>query len=273
MMKSMNDSRQGKLPAALLAAMLLGGAAAGCAGVKDHIVDAGGQPLPYYDFLWLEVDRAFPDTLPDRVCVKLIEGGFSRFDITRNEVFVSNRFSEQVRRGKICLGLTHLALHRLSGGTERMYGRCFDNDVRFLEHSLASYMDRRVGGQLDGELEESYRIAARLFSEKKLEPGFLRDWRSFCYRGNLADQQQDWNLEGMRALLTLGRFLLETWRFSELGEIFSGLDGDATLEEAVKQALGMELGVILEDWKRDVLKRAAGAGQPTGTPDVGEPGK
>lgn len=245
-------SLAGFFPAALLLAVITG-----CAVQGQHIVDARGEPMPQYDCLWLEVDRAFPGTLPDQVCMKLIEGGYSRFDITCDEVHVSNRFSMQVRRGKICLELTHLALHRLSGGTNQKYGRCFENDVRFLEHSLATYMDRRVGGHLESELEESYRIAARLFQEGKLEQALLRDWKNFCYRGHLADQQQDWNLDGMRALLTLGRFLLGTWRFSELGAIFQELDGESTLDDAVQRALGMELSVILEDWKRDVLERAA----------------
>ncbi len=253
-------------PAILPFLMLFFFSLPGCGSTKGRIVDMQGRPSAELNYLWEEVDRIFPGALPDQVTLVFTERDYSGFDEKKNSVILSRNFLPSVIPGKICLGLTHLALHRMSGGDNQNPGRCFDNDIRFLEFTVALYMEYRVRDDFEKELEKAYGLAAHLFEEKSLSLLDLRDWNSFYYRGLWTDESGEWNLEGGKALLTLGRYFLERWPFSRIGEIFELLgDREMTLEDAVREALDIEVTEIFEGWKEDVLERASRIRNPPGS--------
>ena len=234
-----------------------------CAAPAARIVDETGHPIASLDSLWELVDGAFPGGLDKGIVVRLIDRDHSGFDIEQNAVVVSRSYTPTVSRGKVCMGLTHLALHRLSGGDAERKGRCFDDDKRFLEYAVATYMDRTAAGSLEKELSESHAIAARLLREEKLSVPLLRSWEAFCYQGRWADQFEEWNLEGLRALLSLGHFLVneKNWLLEDLGRVFEELANDeTTLEQAFFSALGADMNVILVEWCEEVLEKVTQIG-------------
>jgi hypothetical protein len=254
------DSRAKKgapLRVAAIAAFLLG--ALGCSTVEGYMVDDAGQRIASLDSLWEVVNDAFSGALPKPVTVRLIDATHSGFDIESNAVMISRSFSAQVSRGKVCMGLTHLALHRLTGGDERNKGRCFDNDVRFLEYAVATYMDRIAAGSMEQERPQSFAVAARLVQEGKLSVALLRNWEAFCYKGRWADQFEEWNLEGLQALLTLTCFFVNEkgWELKDLGRVFARLeDRDLSLDAAFFQELGADLNAALGEWQSYVVEVA-----------------
>jgi hypothetical protein len=235
----------------------------GCCGSGGHMMNEAGEPQPYLDPLWDVVNSAFPGALPDEVTIRLIDKPRSSFDEKKNTISISQSYGPMVSRGKVCLGLTHLALHALSGGDTGEPGRCFDNDVRFLEYAVASYMDRVGGGGLERELPDAYSVAARLFREGELAPSLIRNWQAFVCRGQWADQFGEWNLDGMQSMLTLGYYLVHVrqWQLEDLGGVFERLrDKSVPLESAFMAELGVDLAGVLQEWKGHVLERAAPAG-------------
>jgi|GEM_PF-2473447 len=242
----------------LLAVLLVVGA--GCTATGSHMIDTENRPLPSFESLWEVVDGALPGALPVTVTVELIDGPHAAFDIERNAIMVSKFLRSDVARGKICMELTHLALHRLSGGDRTRRGRCFDNDKRFLEYALAVYMDRTQAGSLNNELREAYPLAARLFERKELSLDLLRDWDAFCYRGLWADQYREWNLDGLQVLVTLGHFVFQEkmWTWQDMSRVFGELSvPGTTLDGAFAKVLGADLDIALREWELLVRERGA----------------
>ncbi len=234
-----------------------------CAAPTARIVDETGHPVASLDSIWELVNSTFPGGLEKGVVVRLIDKNHSGFEIEQNAVVVSRSYPPAVSRGKVCMGLTHLALHRLSGGDEKRKGRCFDDDKRFLEYAVASYMDRTAAGSLGKELHRSYDIASRLFREQKLSVPLLRSWEAFCYQGRWADQFEEWNLEGLGALLTLGHFLVneKNWLLADLGRVFEELaEEEVTLEQAFFSVLGADMNATLLEWREHVMESAGRTG-------------
>lgn len=246
--------------AAFVAALaVLALAAAGCGTTGTGLVDQDGNPLPTLDPVWKLVHDSFPGGLEDQVTIRLIERTHSGFDIESGSILISRSYEPTVKRGKVAMGLTHLALNRLSGGEGPRRGRCFDNDVRFLEYALAIYMDRKAAGSMERELPGSYAAAARLIENGGISTAAVRDWEVFCYRGRWADQYEEWNLEGLSALMTLGQYLIEVLRLrtKDLGRVFEILAEDyQTLDRAYREVFGADLNETLEAWQRHVLDTA-----------------
>ena len=224
-------------------------------GGSGHFVNANGQALTEFDYLWEEVDKVFPGALPRTVKLVWVGGLNASFMIDSNAIGIPTSLQSNVRRGKICRELTHLALHYLSGGDAERPGRCFDNDVVFLEQAVAGYMDRKAAGLLEEELEEASALAARMFREDGVTVMDLRDWESFFYRGYWTDQSREWNVDGMRALVTLGDYLERSYTLSLTAGVFERLADDLTLDEAVSAVLKRDLALLLEDWRDEVLAR------------------
>jgi len=262
-MAAMNGANTARRWAATVLLLSLLVSAWSCAAPTARVVDETGHPVASLDSIWELVDSAFPGGLEKGVVVRLIDKDHSGFDIEQNAVVVSRSYSPTVSRGKVCMGLTHLALHRLSGGDAQRKGRCFDDDKRFLEYAVATYMDRTAAGSIEKELIESYTIAARLFREKKMSVPLLRSWEAFCYQGRWADQFEEWNLEGLRTLLSLGHFLVNEKNFllEDLGRVFEELASEGvTLEQAFLSALGVDMNVTLVEWREEVLEKATQIG-------------
>jgi len=258
-MAAMKGTHSARKWAATLLLLFLLATTWSCTAPSARIVDDTGHPIASLDSIWELVNGAFPGGLEKGVVVRLIDKDHSGFDIEQNAVVVSRSYSATVSRGKVCMGLTHLALHRLSGGDAQRKGRCFDDDKRFLEYAIATYMDRTAAGSFEKELSESHSIAGRLFREKKMSLPLLRSWEAFCYRGRWADQFEEWNLEGLRALLSLGHFLVNEKNFllEDLGQVFEELAREGvTLEQAFLSALGADMNVVLAEWRGVVLKKA-----------------
>ncbi|MHC4942861.1 MAG: hypothetical protein ACYTG7_07545 [Planctomycetota bacterium] len=225
----------------------------GCSAPAGHFVNPKGQSLLEMDHLWEEVDEVFPGALPRRVKLVWVGGLHSSFMIDTNAIGVPSHMKSNIRQGKICRMLTHLALHRLSGGDTKTPGRCFDNDVVFLEQAIAGYLDRKGAGILEVEQQESAALAARMFRDGSLTLSLLRDWEAFYYRGFWSDQYKEWNLDGLRALVSLGDYLERTVTLSRMGAVFQGLDEDITLDASVLEHLGMSLDTLLNGWREEVL--------------------
>ena len=101
--------------------------------------------------------------------------------------------------------------------------------------------------------------AARLIESGGISVAAVRDWEVFCYRGRWADQYEEWNLEGLRALLTLGLYLVDVLqlRTKDLAKVFESLAGDyQSLDGAYREVFGADLNVTLEAWQRHVLDTA-----------------
>lgn len=248
-------------------ALLLGTALAcgGCASTKGpHLLGPGGTPLPQMDYLWNLVNDVFPGALPPRVRVVQVEGPHASFMIDTDSIGIPAGIKSNVRRGKICRELTHLALHRLSGGDAEKPGRCFDNDKVFLEQAVAGFLDRKAAEILDAELAEVESLAAEKFRAGELSIHDLRDWEAFYYRGYWSDQYKEWNLEGLRILVSLGAYLDRTYGLAALGPVFEDLGGGKTLDEAVQDRLGRRVEEILSDWQKDVLRRVPEAAPSKG---------
>jgi hypothetical protein len=227
----------------------------GCkATPPGHFYNTSGKALREMDHLWEEVDTVFPGALPERVKLVWVGGLHSSFMIDENAIGIPSNMMSHIRRGKICRMLTHLALHRLSGGGPSAPGRCFDNDVVFLEQAIAGYMDRKAAGLIDVEKVEATRLAAEMFRDKSMSEADLRDWEAFYYRGYWSDQFTEWNLEGLRALFSLGEYLERSYGISRFGPVFEALDDEEeSLDHAVQEIMGMSLKEMLKAWKEEVL--------------------
>jgi hypothetical protein len=81
----------------------------------------------------------------------------------------------------------------------------------------------------------------------------LRDWETFYYRGYWSDQYREWNLDGLRALVSLGDYLERTVGLAKLGPVFQGLAEEITLDASVQEHLGMDLDTLLMGWREEVL--------------------
>jgi hypothetical protein len=233
----------------------------GCAGPEGHFVDSGGMPRTEVDYLWEEVNRVFPDALPEQVKLVMVSGPHATFMIESNAIGIPTAYPSRLRRGKVCRTLTHLALHYLSGGDDKRPGRCFDNDVVFLEQAVAGYMDHKGAERLKEALESSTRLAAGMIREGGLTALQLRDWETFYYRGFWSDQFRSWNIEGLRALETLGDYLARTYGLGSVGRVFERLGDDRSLDEAVREVFQLEVETLLNRWQEDVLARAAVLGE------------
>lgn len=220
-----------------------------------HFYNTNGRPLREMDRLWDEVNNHFPGALPTQVKLVWVGGLHSSFMIDSGAIGIPSHMKSSIRRGKICRMLTHLALHELSGGDETNPGRCFDNDVVFLEQAIAGYLDRKAAGLLEEEREAADRIAAEIFRTKGWVIDDLRDWEAFYYRGFWSDQFREWNLEGLRALFSLGDYLERTIGLAAFGPVFETLGDGRTLDEAVREELGTDLGELLRAWQAAVLDR------------------
>lgn len=226
----------------------------GCSAPKGHFVNSQGQPLLEMDYLWESVNDIFPEALPQRVKLVWVSGPHSSFMIDSNAIGIPAHMKSHIRRGKICRELTHLALHRLSGGDSKIPGRCFDNDIAFLEQAIAGYIDRSTADILDDELDETRAQAAAMFRNGELSLADLRDWESFFYRGFWSDQYTKWNLRGLRVLVTLGDYLERTYGLNKLGPAFELLADDSTLDSAMEETLGVKLETILRAWRDELLE-------------------
>ncbi|MBU0756217.1 MAG: hypothetical protein KJ645_13835 [Planctomycetes bacterium] len=229
---------------------LLGGCSSTSPG---HFHNANGRPLHEMDRLWEEVDSVFPGALPQQVKLVWVGGLHSSFMIEDGAIGIPSHMKSHIRRGKICRMLTHLALHALSGGDRIDPGRCFDNDVVFLEQAIAGYLDRKAAGLIEEERGEADRLAAEMFRTEGWTPDDLRDWETFYYRGYWSDQFQEWNLEGLRTLFSLGDYLERTFGLSAFGPVFQALAEGGSLDVAVRDVLGTELHALLEAWRDEVL--------------------
>ena len=125
----------------------------------------------------------------------------------------------------------------------------------FLEQAVAGYLDRKASGILEQELEEASRIAARMFRAGELDFLGLRDWESFYYRGYWSDQFEEWNIEGLRALTTLGDYFERNYSLSALAPVFKLLGSDRSLDEAVREVFKTELEMLLTEWREEILAR------------------
>ena len=228
---------------------------AGCKSSSVHFVEPGGRSLQEVDYLWLEVDKVFPKALPERVILLQVSSPHSSFMIETNTIGIPSGLKTNIRRGKICRELTHLALHNLSGGDRTTRGHCFDNDVVFLEQAVAGYLDRKTSGILEQELEAASRIAARMFRAGELGFLALRDWESFYYRGYWSDQFEEWNIQGLRALTTLGDYFERNYSLSTLAPVFKLLGSDRSLDDAVKEVFKTDLDTLLTEWREEILAR------------------
>lgn len=238
-----------------LAALVLLFAGCGSSSGGGHFVNTKGQSLSEFDYLWEQVNEVLPGALPRTVKLIWVGGLNSSFMIDSFAIGIPTYLQSNIRRGKICRELTHLALHNLSGGDAQRPGRCFDNDVVFLEQSIAGYMDRKAASLLEEDLEEASKLAAAMFRKDGLLVMDLRDWESFFYRGYWTDQSREWNMDGLRALVTLGDFLERNYTLSLTAGVFAKLADDYTLDQAVKEVLNAELELLLEDWRDEILAR------------------
>ena len=231
-------------------------AAGGCSTSQGpHILGPSGASMPQMEYLWNMVNDYFPGALPRKVHLVQIQGPHASFMIDTDSIGIPEGLKNNVRRGKVCRELTHLALHHLSGGDEEKPGRCFDNDVVFLEQAVAGFMDRKAAELLDKELAEVNPLAAKKFRDGSLSIHDLRDWESFFYRGYWSDQYKEWNLEGLRIMTSFGEYLDRTYGLSALGPVFKDLGRGSTLNEAMKKHLGRTVEEILLDWRRELLDR------------------
>ncbi len=228
---------------------------AGCKTNSGHFLAPDGRPLRDLDYLWEEVDTVFPGALPDKVTFQLVDGPHAVFMIESNSIGIPAMFKPEIRRGKICRTLTHLALHSLSGGDKDSPGRCFDNDVVFLRQAIAGYMDRKATGFLQDEVEAASLQAATMFRESKLSSLALRDWESFFYRGYWADQYREWNIDGIEALLSLGEYLERSYGLSAFALVFAQLGKGGSLDKVMKKVLGMNVDALVSAWREDVFSR------------------
>lgn len=228
-------------------------AACGATGGGAHFINSQGKPLREMDHLWEEVNAVFPGALPGHVKLVWTGGLHSTFMIETHSIGIPSNMKSHIRQGKVCRMLTHLALHRLSGGDNNSPGRCFDNDVAFLEQAIAGYLDRKAAGLVEEERIAAGRMAAELFRTGELRLAELRDWEAFYYRGYWSDQFREWNLDGLRALFSLGDYLDRRMGLSSFGPVFQALADDKSLDEAVRDVLGVELDMVLSDWRDEVL--------------------
>jgi hypothetical protein len=238
-----------------LAGLVLVLAGCGSSSGGGHFVNTKGQMLSEFDYLWEQVNEVFPGALPRTVKLVWVGGLNASFMIDSSAIGIPTMLQSNIRRGKICRELTHLALHYLSGGDTQRPGRCFDNDVAFLEQALAGYMDRKGAGVLEEDLEAASNLAADLFRNEGLKVMDLRDWETFFYRGYWTDQFHEWNMDGLRALTTLGDYMERNFTLSLTAGVFRKLDDDLSLDQAVKEVLNVELELMLEDWRDEILAR------------------
>lgn len=250
-------------PKALLAVMLL----FGCTAPKHHFITPDGRPLQEMDYLWEMVDKVFPEALPHNVTLVWVNTPHSSFMIESDSIGIPLRFKSHIRRGKICRELTHLALHYLSGGEPNNRGKCFDNDVVFLEQAIAGYMDRKGTGLLEEGVESSGKTAARLFRSSEMTLLGLRDWETFFWRGRWSDQYKEWNLEGLEALVSLGDYLERSYGLSTFAPVFESLAEGTTLDRAVREVLLLDIEQLLNEWQDDVLARHP---EESAVPEVGD---
>jgi len=227
-----------------------------------------------WDYLWEQVDRVFPGALPERVTLIWMDGVHSSFRIEAASIGIPSLMDSNIRRGKICRMLAHLALHRLSGGDGKTPGRCFDNDAVFLEQAVAGYMDREGAGLLESELGEINALAARLFRDGSLTLVALRDWEAFYHRGYWSDEYRNWNEEGLRALISLGGFLEERFGLAALGPVFDELGEGYSLNQAFQRVLEVDLDETLSAWRDSVLlavEEPPAPAEALTAPESGEP--
>ncbi len=197
-----------------------------------------------------------------RVALSEVPALHATFMIENNSIGIPAGLKSHIRRGKISRELTHLALHSLSGGDRDVPGRCFDNDVVFLEQAVAGYMDRKAADLLEEGLEEADRLAVELFGKEGFSLHDLRDWETFYYRGFWSDQYREWNIDGLRIMTSLGDYFERNYGLSSLGPVFEGLGDGAMLDEAVREVYSRELESLLEEWRQEVLERVTETGAP-----------
>ncbi|MFH2000548.1 MAG: hypothetical protein ABIK28_12755 [Planctomycetota bacterium] len=239
---------------ALSALFLLGLATTfGCSSPKGHFINSQGQPLLEMDYLWEDLNEVFPGALPQRVKIVWVSGLHSSFMIDSNAIGIPSHMKSHIRRGKICRELTHLALHSLSGGDSKTPGRCFDNDIAFLEQAIAGYIDRRAADILDKELAAARVQAAGMFRNNTLSITDLRDWESFFFRGFWSDQYTQWNLDGLRILMTLGDYLERNIGLSKMVPVFESLGEGHSLDQAFSDVLKTRLDTHLKAWRDELL--------------------